>query len=94
MSEVQTRTVQFKLDPALAAYFAWLDAVNGYRMFDPIEYDRFSAGYRAHAAEVATNEVQAFDAGWRQGHSDGYDNGLDDANADTAPAAAMPGGAR
>jgi hypothetical protein len=48
---VETRTVQFTIDPALRAYFAWLDAEG--LTFAPGEFDVFAAGYRAREAEDA-----------------------------------------
>jgi hypothetical protein len=46
---VETRTVHFRIDPALRAYVAWLDSEG--REFDLEDYDLFAAGYRARVAE-------------------------------------------
>lgn len=48
MSETTTRTVNFKVDPALAAYLEWLEE-NGLT-FDVHTFDLFAAGYRATLA--------------------------------------------
>lgn len=45
----ERRTLHFRLDPALRAFFEYLDA-NG-RQFVAEEYDLFAAGYRARIAE-------------------------------------------
>lgn len=54
MAEPEVRTVHFKLDPALRAYFAWLDETG--RTFSPNVYDLFAAGYRARVTEEAARQ--------------------------------------
>lgn len=44
-SIVEVRTVHFTIDPALAAYLAWIDQEG--REFDRDDYGVFAAGYRA-----------------------------------------------
>ena len=51
-----TRTVHFSVDPALRAYAAYLEAQD--RLFNPQEYDVFSAGYRARVAEEQAPRVR------------------------------------
>ena len=43
---VEVRYVRLTLDPALRAYYAWLDA-NPEREFDLHDFDLFASGYRA-----------------------------------------------
>jgi len=45
----ETRTVHVKLDPAMAAYLACLEAAG--TSFSPRGYDLFAKGYRARVAE-------------------------------------------
>lgn len=45
----ETRTVHFRLDPALRAYLAWLDKEG--LAFSPAGFDLFAAGYRARVDE-------------------------------------------
>lgn len=52
---IETRTVHFKVDPALRAYLEWLDA-EGHE-FDRDEYGVFAAGYRAKEAEQADDDA-------------------------------------
>jgi hypothetical protein len=45
----ETRTVHFKVDPALRAYLEWLDTEG--REFDHQVYDLFAVGYRSAATD-------------------------------------------
>ena len=56
----ETRTLHFRLDPALRAYLVWLEAEG--LTFNPDEYDVFAAGYRAALAALAA-ELPAGDGG-------------------------------
>ena len=49
---VETRTVSFRIDPALNAYFEWINA-NG-KKFSLTKFEQFAADYRARVAEEAT----------------------------------------
>ncbi len=51
---VETRTVQFTIDPALAAYLAWLDCEG--KEFDLQGFDLFAAGFRAAASTESEGE--------------------------------------
>lgn len=53
----ETRTVHFTLDPALKAYYAWIEAEG--RGFSLKHYDLFAAGYRARVAETKAADPRA-----------------------------------
>lgn len=49
---VTTRTVHFRLDPALMAYVEWINARG--QEFDVHDFDQFAADYRAEEANGLT----------------------------------------
>lgn len=46
---IETRTLHYRVDPALRAYCAYIDAEG--QGFDLEQYDLFAAGYRARVSE-------------------------------------------
>lgn len=49
---VTTRTVHFRIDPALLAYVEWINARG--QEFDVHDFDQFAADYRAEEADGLT----------------------------------------